>query len=225
MPRRTRDKRAGVIFHAMNRAAKRTVLFEDGRDYTAFEALIRQGLTRDHIALFSYCIMPNHWHFVISANAEGALSRFMHRLETTHARRWQDSRGLSGLGAVYQGRFKAIPLLNDDHFLWVCRYVERNPLRAGLVDDAANWQWSSLGRARNRSITLTEWPLARPSDWADHVNTPKTDAERERFDRPINPAMLFGDEDWQDEVRELLQVTPRRPRGRPRKEATSVLFK
>ena len=96
----------------MNRAAKCTVLFEDARDYKAFEALIQEGLARDDIALFAYCIMPNHWHFVVSANADGALSRFMHRLETTHARRWQDSHGLAGLGAVYQGRFKAIPVRN-----------------------------------------------------------------------------------------------------------------
>ena len=55
---------------------------------------------------------------------------------------------LSGTGAVYQGRFKAIPIQSDGHFLTVWRYVERNPLRANLVSDAADWHWSSLSRRR-----------------------------------------------------------------------------
>ncbi len=94
------------------------------------------------VAVFAYCLMPNHWHLVASPTAPGALSIFMHRLTTTHARLWHRARGSAGEGAVYQGRFSAIPIQCDRHFLIVCRYVERNALRASLVSRAEDWPWS-----------------------------------------------------------------------------------
>jgi putative transposase len=171
--------------------------------------------------------MPNHWHFVLCPKADGALSCFMHWLTTTHARRWQDAHGLSGLGAVYQGRFKGIPIADDHHYLWVCRYVERNPLRASLVERAEDWRWSSLGtRNEARRKWLAEWPVPRPHDWIARVNVPQTDAELLDFRQAMERGSPFGDDDWKREIEELLGMSPRRRRGRPCKHApASVLFK
>jgi putative transposase len=218
MPRRKRDRTAGLTFHVFNRAAKRTVLFDDPNDYAAVEWLLREAVMRFCIALFSYCIMPNHWHFVLTPTIDGELSRFMHWFTTTHARRWQDARGLGGLGAVYQGRFKAIPVANDHHFLWVCRYVERNPLRASLVEDVEKWPWSSLKwRDGDKPAWIASWPVSRPADWVGQVNMPQTDAELEAFRRAMRDETPFGEDDWRQEVAEILDMSPRRPRGRPRK--------
>jgi putative transposase len=218
MPRRTRDGTAGLIFHVLNRAAKRAVLFDSDSDYAAFERLLQDAVERNRIALFAYCIMPNHWHFVLTPTADGALSRFMHWLTTTHARRWQDARGLAGLGAVYQGRFKAIPIGDDRHFLWVCRYVERNPLRASLVERAEDWRWSSLVHGHDEEPTwLARWPVARPPRWASQVNTPQSEAEVQAFRHAVQQGNPFGTDEWKQEVDELLGASPRRPRGRPRK--------
>src|SRR5204863_9755436 len=99
------------------------------------------------------------------------------------------------------------------HFLWVCRYVERNALRANLVGRAEEWRWSSLWQRQNGSDGphLSSWPVAAPADWIDHVNTPQTDAELDAFRRAVNLGQPFGS-------------TPRvetfgksRSRGRPRK--------
>ena len=225
MPRRKRERKAGLIFHVFNRAAKRAVLFDHAADYEAFEHLLEEAVTRIRVAIFSYCIMPNHWHFVLTPNADGALSRFMHWLETTHARRWQNVHGLAGLGAVYQGRFKGIPVGHDHHFWWVCRYVERNPLRAALVARAEDWRWSSLKRDDTpRPVWLAEWPIPRPTDWVAQVNMPQTNAELQAFRRAMRNGEPFGNEDWKREVEELLETPIRRPRGRPRKRRlTSVL--
>jgi putative transposase len=226
MPRRLRDGTAGLVFHVLNRAAKRTVLFDHAGDYAAFERLLEEAVKRRQVALFAYCVMPTHWHFVLSPRADGELSRFMHWLTMTHARRWQDAHGLAGLGAVYQGRFKAIPIGNDRHFLWVCRYVERNPLRASLVARAEHWRWSSLRHHDERSAWLSEWPIARPQDWLSQVHMPQTQAEVEAFRDAVRRGDPFGDEDWKQEVTEILQASPQRPRGRPRKQlVTSVLEK
>jgi len=227
MPRRTRDQTAGLYFHALNRGAKRAVLFEKPSDYGAFEGLIEEALQREKVDVFAYCGMPTHWHFVLTPTVDGALSRFMHWLETTHARRWQNARGFTGLGAVYQGRFKAIPIGGDRHFLWVCRYVERNPVRAGLVERAEDWRWSSLRRHDDeRPAWLAPWPTPRPPDWRSLVNMPQTEAELAAFRQAMRNGTPFGDEGWKQEVMELLGTTPRRPRGRPRRQRqASVLLK
>lgn len=80
-------------------------------------AVIAEAIARFDVSFFSYIAMPNHWHFVLSPTAERGLSRFMHWVELTHARRWALAKNVDGQGAVYQGRFKAIPIQSDQHFL------------------------------------------------------------------------------------------------------------
>ena len=222
MPRKRRPDAAGVPFHVLNRAAKRCVLFESAGDYGAFEQLLQEAAARHDVAIFSYCIMPNHWHFVLAPGRAGTLSRFMHWLTTTHARRWQNAHGLVGLGAVYQGRYKAIPISSDHHFLWVCRYVERNPLRAALADRAEAWRWSSL--KLDRPSWLAAWPVARPPEWLSHVNAPHTMAELERIRHAVQRGIPFGSKDWQEQIMATGQNVPSRPRGRPRRHPLATVL-
>src|SRR5204862_7265177 len=88
MPRRRRIAQAGVLFHAMNRAAKKWRLFDSHADYRAFVDVAAEAVGRFDVSLFAYIVMPNHFHFVLSPRTDGALSPFMHWMETTHARRW-----------------------------------------------------------------------------------------------------------------------------------------
>jgi putative transposase len=216
MPRRRRVSTAGVSFHVVNRAAKRATLFENATDYEAFERVLASAIDRSDISLFAYCVMPNHWHLLLSPRVDGALSRFMHWLTTTHARRWQTLRELDGQGAVYQGRFKAIPICDDRHFLWVCRYVERNPLRARLVERAEDWRWSSLARRQEGRATsfLSAWPVGGPVDWIAYVNQPQTETEEEAFRKAMARGEPFGDEAWCQAINERLGIPPRGSRGR-----------
>jgi putative transposase len=229
VPRRPRIATAGLIFHVVNRAAKRAQLFENDADYHAFECLLIAAVTRIEVAIFSYCIMPNHWHLVLSPRVDGALSRFMHWLTTTHARRWQLARGLDGQGAVYQGRYRAVAVREDAHFLWVCRYVERNALRASLVARAEDWRWSSLHHHQMdpRPQWLASWPISRPFNWISVVNVPQTPTEIENFRGAMINGMPFGDEEWRDAIRRALGNKPQgKTRGRPRKlNSGSVLEK
>ena len=122
-------------------------LFDDEGDYLAFLRVLGAGLERHPQArLLSYCLMPNHWHLVFwpRRKADTVLSELMRWVGTTHVRRWHKHRHSVGTGPIYQGRFKSFPIQEDDHMLTVCRYVERNALRAGLVDRAELWRWGSL---------------------------------------------------------------------------------
>lgn len=226
MPRRPRGSTAGLFFHVVNRAAKRVPLFERDADYAAFEHVLIEAVRRTRVAIFAYCLMPNHWHLVLSPPEDGDLSRFMHWLTTTHARRWQTIRGLDGHGAVYQGRFKAIAIKNDHHFLWVCRYVERNALRASLVSRAEDWRWSSLQlRRKAEDQWLSEWPVLPSEDWLTWVNTPQTDREVAAFRLAMRTGDPFGDQSWQDRIRCALGLKSPRGRGRPSRAARATVLK
>jgi hypothetical protein len=109
------------------------------------------GLRR--MRILAYCLMPNHWHFVLWPYDDGDLAAFMHRLTTTHVRRWHLHRHSVGAGHLYQGTFKSFPVQSDAHLLTVCRYVERNPVRARLVDRAFSMMSSFQLLAPNRALS------------------------------------------------------------------------
>jgi putative transposase len=89
-------------------------------------------------------LLPNHWHLVLWPARDAELSTYAQWLTVTPVRRRHEHRHTRGPGPLYQGRFKSFPVLEDDHFFTLCRYVERNPLRANLVARAKQWRWSSL---------------------------------------------------------------------------------
>ena len=194
-------------------------MFRTAADYAAFETVLQAGLERSYVRLYAYCLMPNHWHLVASPERDGELSRFMHWISMTHARRWQIARGLSGYGAVYQGRFKAIPVCADSHFVRVCRYVERNALRAALVQRAEDWRWSSLSRpCENCSPpSLTAWPIPRPDNWLGLVNAPQARAELAAIRTAVKRGMPFGGASWRESLQPEDRLAHRRRPGRPRR--------
>ena len=90
--------------------------------------------------------MRNHGHLVVWPQEDDELYHFVGWLTLTHTQRWHAHRKSTGSGHLYQGRFKSFPVQDDDHFLPVRRYVERNALRANLVKRAEAWRLSSLYR-------------------------------------------------------------------------------
>ncbi len=128
------------------------------------------------LRLLAYCLMPNHWHLVCWPRQDGELSDFAHYLTLTHTQRWHAHYHNVGTGHLYQGRFKAFPVAGNDHYLQLCRYVERNALRARLVKKAEDWRWGSLWhrqQAEHEVKLLTDGPVALPETWLAVVNQPQ----------------------------------------------------
>jgi putative transposase len=144
MPRSARIAPGGLVYHALNHAVARLPLFEKEADYEAFERVLQEAHQRAPTRILAYCVMPNHWHFVLWPKADVELTRFLRWLTHTHAMRWHAHRQSRGSGHVYQGRFKSFPVQGDGHFLTASRYVERNALRANFVKRAEDWPWCSL---------------------------------------------------------------------------------
>jgi putative transposase len=220
MPRRLRCNTGGYAYHALNRAVGRATLFRKERDYAAFENALRQAKEWQPVRLLAYCLMPNHWHLVLWPAADGELSEFLRWLTVTHVQRYHAHYHTAGTGPVYQGRFKSFPIREDEHLLTVMRYVERNPLRAGLVRRAEDWRWSSLWqRAQGRAAGLLDsGPVPLPERWVAQVNGAETEAELEALRRSVLRGCPFGEASWveQTAARLGLEATLRR-QGRPRK--------
>ena len=144
MPRSPRADEAGGLYHALNRGNLRADIFKKEADFDAFEEILGEALEIHEVELFSYQLMSNHYHLVLRPLVDGEMSRFMGWLGGTHTMRYHAHYHTSGMGHVYQQRYKSFPIQDDEHFLVVCRYVERNALRAGLVKRAEDWRWGSL---------------------------------------------------------------------------------
>jgi putative transposase len=226
MPRRVMRETAGVVFHVLNRGVRRMRLFNEAGDYEAFLRLVGKAQERVPMRCLAYCLMPNHFHLVLWPPADGALSRFMFWLQTTHSVRWNAWHGQTGIGHVYQGRFKAFPIYQDAHFLRVCRYVECNALRADLVSRARDWPWSSLAQraGANRAVVLADWPVPRPPDWEAWLKT-EIGSETKAIRHSIVHSAPFGPNEWRRRIAAQFGLdSSLRGEGRPKNKTTQPDF-
>jgi REP-associated tyrosine transposase len=218
MPRTARASLGGWCYHVLNRGNGRAEVFHKEDDYAAFVRLFEPACERLPIRILGYCLMPNHFHLVLWPHDDGDLGRWMQWLLTSHVRRYH--RHYGGSGHVWQGRFKAFPIQDDDHYLTVLRYVERNPLRAKLTRKAESWRWSSchLHVAGTHDPILAAGPIAIPNNWATLVHQPQTEAELAALRRSVQRGTPFGGPRWTPRAaNELGLQSSLRPRGRPRK--------
>lgn len=226
MPRSARQCPGGIVYHVLNRSVARIDLFKSQRDHEVFQKTLREAQARFSVELFAYCVMINHWHLVVRPHKNGELSAFMQWLTLTQVQRWRTSHNTVGFGPLYQGRFKAFAIEEDPHLVTVLRYVERNPLRAGIVNLAQDWRWSSLharlfGTAEEKAI-LAEWPVETPTDWPAFVNEPQTAAEEETLRQSIHRSRPYGSPAWQDQTAKRLNLSSSLRRGgRPKSETAA----
>lgn len=224
MPRRARSLVGGYVYHVLNRANGRLRLFKKDADFAAFEQVLSEAIERVPLRILGYTLMGNHWHFVVwpKQGQHQQVSEFFRWLTVTHSQRWHAHHGTAGMGHVYQGRFKSFPIAADEHLLWVLRYVERNPLRAGLVSTAEAWRWGSLyrrtqGTPEERAL-LADTPVALGRHWLAHVNAPQSEAELAAVRRSVLRGQPLGGEAWTAKVvRQMGLEHTLRNRGRPRK--------
>jgi putative transposase len=211
-----------MVFHVLNRGVGKMPLFGKDGDYEAFERMIEKTLETRFMRICAYCLMPNHWHFVLWPERDGQLGDFLQKLAVTHVRNWQERHRRVGYGHVYQGRYKSFPVETEEYFYRLVRYVERNALRAKLVRRAEDWRWCSLWRrrrgGRKGASWLSDWPVPIPSDWPALVNEPQTEAELDAIRRSVHRGQPYGGDSWvRVTARDLGLESTLRARGRPRK--------
>jgi putative transposase len=212
----------GIVYHVLNRANGRLKIFRNRSDFEGFERVLAEGVERVGMRLCGYCIMSNHWHLVLWPREDGDVSEFMRWTTLTHTQRWHAAHGTAGIGHLYQGRFKSFPVQSNEHYLTVLRYVESNPLRAGLVKNSCDWKFGSLA-ARNGEekggLRISSGPVKLPDRWNELANVLPGESVDAALGNCIRRGCPYGNDRWTRETaRKLgLEITLR-ARGRPRKE-------
>lgn len=216
MPRIARTIVARLPHHVTQRGNRREQVFFSDGDRRAYLAWLGEYARRHGVDVIAYCLMPNHVHLVVVPEAQDSLLKTLKPLHMRFAQRINRARGWHG--HLWQGRYFSSAL--DDEYFWAAiRYVERNPVRAGMVVRAENYPWSSAAAhcgMRGDSLLTREPGWIRVtgmiSDWsswlADNDDPCRIDLLRRNADR----GLPCGSEGF---IRELEEMTGRELRFRP----------
>ena len=188
-----------MVYHVLNRANFRSRLFRKPSSLSSFSGH-REGEHESRAHAHSG-LLPDaeSLALVLYPRADGDLSQFLQRVTMTHTQRYHAKSQTVGYGHVYQGRYKSLPVESGGHFLTLVRYVERNAKRAGLVQKAEDWPWSSVhvrlyGKAEQKKL-LSPWPVPEPAGLfkvAEAVARERRNRENPPGDQE-EPAVWFGE--------------------------------
>ncbi len=162
MPRRPRLEMTGLPHHVVQRGVDRQAVFFDRECYLAYLHLLHAHASRLEITIHSWCLMTNHVHLLLTPHAAGGLSRLMQNLNRQYVQ--QINRRFGRTGHLWAGRFKASIVSRERYLLSCMRYIELNPVRAGMVTYPAAYPWSSwhanVGERRSTLVVPHEAYLA-----------------------------------------------------------------
>ncbi len=140
MSRPVRIEFPDALYHVTSRGDRREPIFDDDQDRRSFLTTLEQVVNRFNWVCHAWCLMDNHYHLLIQT-PDGNLSRGMRQLNGVYTQ--ASNRRHGRVGHLFQGRFKAILVDGDAYLLELTRYVVLNPVRAGMVNNPADWPWSS----------------------------------------------------------------------------------
>lgn len=141
MPRRPRFCPAGYPLHVIQRGNNRNAIFTCEDDFAAYAAWLAEGAQRYDLAVHGWVLMTNHVHLLVTPSDETGLSQLMQYLGRLYVRYFNYAYTRSG--TLFEGRFKSCVVQEDRYLLNCLRYIELNPVRAGMVVDPGDYHWSS----------------------------------------------------------------------------------
>lgn len=142
MPRIARQIEDGGYYHILTRGNDRKRIFRCGQDFLYFIRLAGETRERHQLFIYHYCLMNNHMHFLVKALDSKALPKFFQILFQRYASYFR--KRYHHTGYLFQNRYKSYHIDKESYLLECARYIERNPLRANIVGDPADYQWSSF---------------------------------------------------------------------------------
>jgi putative transposase len=221
----------GQPHHVILRGNNRQAIFFSDHDRQHMLATLAEAAAQYGVAIHAYVLMDNHVHLLLTPPAADALSRMMQALGRRYVA-WFNARHQRS-GTLWEGRFRAGLIEGERHLLACMRYIELNPVRAGLCQDATHWSWSSaahhLGLTRSALVSEHElyWslgntPFEREHAYRELMDQGVTQSEQEQFTNAVLRGRPVGSEAF---LRPLIDIHPKvaikRPRGRPRKTLTA----
>lgn len=174
MPRRPRSCPVGFPVHVIQRGNNRASMFTSDSEMAAFAYWLREGALRFQVDVHGWVFMTNHVHLLMTPRVDNAISRLMQSLGRRYVARFNYSHGRTG--TLFEGRFRSCLIQQDRYFLACLRYIELNPVRAGMVRDPGDYRWSSyrvhafgasarLWNAHELYLALASTPQNRQAAW------------------------------------------------------------
>lgn len=162
MARPLRIEYVGAFYHVFNRGLERRTIFADARDYRSFLSLLEDIHGQYNIRIYSYCLMPNHYHLYLET-PDGNLSRAMRHLDGVYTQRFNKRN--KRVGPLLQGRYKSVLVEKENYSLEISRYIHLNPVRAKMVENPHGWEWSSynlfMGKHKKAEWLDIDWILSQ----------------------------------------------------------------
>lgn len=223
MPRTARIVAPDYPFHITQRGNNRQNVFEDGKDKKIYLDLINEYSKKYDLSHLAYCLMDNHVHFISIPHNKNSLSRVFSVVNMRYSQYFNKKMDKSG--HLWQGRFYSC-VLGDGHLLVALRYVERNPVRAGMVKEAWNWEWSTAGEHIGKEkgllelTDLTKTVDINLRDWKKFLDTEEKEDELNKIRTHTKLGFPLGSKEFVNELSsktgKLLNLIPR---GRPKKKS------
>jgi len=221
MPRIARVVAPGVPHHITQRGNRRLQTFFCDEDYLEYLDLMAEWCSRWKVEIWAYCLMPNHVHLIAVPPSKEALTGAIGEAHRRYTR-WVNSRE-GWKGHLWQGRFFSFPM--DEAHLYVgARYVELNPVRAGLVREPWQYRWSSAAahvKGQDDKLLRAGPLLEMFGDWREYLSKSISAEEAEEIQRHERTGRPLGDETFLSDLEKKLgrDLRPRKtgPKG-PRKK-------
>jgi putative transposase len=168
MPRKPRQRSSSGYYHFINRGVNKKKIFHRDEDFDFYKGLLIEYKERFNVHILHYCLMSNHTHMAVGCDEVDLLGRFAHFLQRRYA--YYYCKTYHWTEQVFRSRYLSIPIEKDSYLMECGRYIERNPLDAGLVQDPKDYKHSSYGFYAHSipDSLLSESPL-----YADLGNTPE----------------------------------------------------
>lgn len=141
MPRRETVFAEGHFYHIYNRGAQKQRIFYEAENYLYLLKLLKKNVAKHSITVIAYCLMPNHYHFLMRVDENGNLAKCVTNTYNSYVQ--AVNKRYERKGSLFTERFKSIHIDKQEYLIYLCRYIHRNPLRAGLVDRLGDWAFSN----------------------------------------------------------------------------------
>ena len=219
MPRIARVIATGCHYHITQRGNSKQIVFNEETDYSAYLKLLSKYSRDNRLSILAYCFMPNHVHIIATPQEQYSMAKTFHACHMKYAQYFNEKYGTSG--HLWQGRFYSCPL-SEDHFPAAIRYVENNPVRAKLVNNAETWIWSSASAhcyRKNEILSLSEiYQYIGVDDWKQYLAEPEFQTDVNLIREHTLKGRPFGDTAF---IQKIEALCGRRlsimPAGRPKK--------
>lgn len=192
MPRIPRSRLGKGVFHVLNRAHDRRLVFKNDADKQILLKLLVTHRRKFHLNIYHWVIMGNHFHLAIEALKVEDLSRFIGKVCELYSRYWRKTHG--GAGTLWQGRFKSMAVQKEGYLSKLGRYMERNPVAAGLCDIPWDYSWSSA----KAYVNGVDDKLVKVDDLYSYVTNGESPKERATSYRRY---LLSERELWESEAK------------------------